>query len=74
MTFDFASPMNQPDHTAPAVYNHIQDSSTIQVPSFNFEPLSKNGVKAEEIHNEISMAILGDSIEVLKQCCRRMYL
>lgn len=34
---------------------------------FDFDSLFNNGVGAEEVHNENSMVVLGDSIEVLKR-------
>ncbi|MDE7342320.1 MAG: adenine-specific DNA-methyltransferase [Lachnospiraceae bacterium] len=67
MTFDFATPINQTNSTAPTVCKQVQGSPKTQASSFHFDKLFKSDIKAEEVHNGNSMVILGNSIEILKQ-------
>lgn len=55
------------DKSSPLSASVITEIRNIRAKPFDFEQLFIDGVGAEEIHNENSMAILGDSLQVLKR-------
>lgn len=67
MTFDFLTSVNQTDTTALDAHNNTHGYDTAQVSPFLFEQLFIDTIDAEEIHNHNSMAICGDSLQIMKQ-------
>lgn len=65
MTFDFLDLESQKNDSTAPVCNMPYSNQVQEV--FDFEQLFINGVGAKELHQGNSMAILGDSLEVLKR-------
>lgn len=64
MTLDFLTSQSQKDSSATPVYNIPYPNQRQE--TFDFGQLFINGVDAKEIHLGNAMAILGDSLEILK--------
>lgn len=67
MTFDFLTSVNQTDTTALDAHNNTHGYDMAQVSPFPFEQLFIDAIDAEEIHNHNSMAVCGDSLQIMKQ-------
>ena len=67
MTFDFLTSVNQTDNTALDAHNNTHGYDMAQVSPFPFEQLFIDAIDAEEIHNHNSMAVCGDSLQIMKQ-------
>ena len=67
MTFDFLTSVNQTDTTALDAHNNTHGYDMAQVSPFPFEQLFIDAIDPEEIHNHNSMAVCGDSLQIMKQ-------